>query len=145
MFNISMFICPFPLPILFRPSSFLYCSQKLSFSGACAHGQSSRSEHWRADSCQWMTDALLPQRLGSRAAAPAKVRRAGASMTARASGHHWDSRANRAHAAEGEQLFLFGRCCSTSTVIIEADLGKFWLADNQTCGFICFTNKTWFT
>lgn len=44
--------------------------------------------------------------------------------------------------AEGEQL-LFIRCCSISTVIIEADLGKFSLADNQTCGFICFTNKKW--
>lgn len=42
--------------------------------------------------------------------------------------------------AEGEQHFFF-RCCSTSTVIIEADLGKFSLADNQTCGFICFTKK----
>lgn len=135
-----MFICPFPPPILFLPSSYLYCSQKLSFRErvrmASPRGQSMKSRQMSVN------DRRSPAtEVGVEGSSPAKVQKSWSFNDRTRFRPSLRLKSQSRTTAEGEQLFLFGRCCSTSTVIIEADLGKFSLSDNQTCGFICFTNK----
>ncbi len=129
-----------PLPSLFFP----LLQSKVKFSGACAHGQSSRSEHEeQTDVSEWPT--LSCHRGWGRGQQPCQGPEELELQWPHALPAITETQEPIAHSGWRWTAFLFGRCCSTSTVIIEADLGKFWLADNQTRGFICFTNKTWFT